>query len=257
MRTIVFAIPVRNEKNISGLIGEMEKSCAVLGVSAKFVLAVNNSTTDYSDYIGHLADKSDGQIVALQLGNMDGRPFSYAYIKALEEAPKLGEIVVEMDAGGSFPVIYAMEMVQILLGDPSVDAVFSNRFFHSGRVWNMFNHRPSRIATSLTGTLLANAFLPLGKVIPDMTSGLSVVRSDVVKKVFQKYPNPDEYVSVKTGPGHFFQTEWRFKILSVTKRVAIHNIRMGEFKERKPAKLGNSTLFTALKALFVLRNDHK
>jgi hypothetical protein len=162
-------------------------------------------------------------------------------------------MVVEMDAGGAFPVGYSHQMVTQLIQDSSLEAVFSNRFFHSGRLHNIYNHSTGRIATSLIGTVLSNLLLPLGRIVPDMTSGLSVVRSGVARHIFETYGSSEEFVSVSIGPGHFFQTEWRSLILWNTDKVLFHNIKMGEFKERKPASLGTGSLLRAFRALLKLR----
>jgi len=254
MMKVVLAVPVRNEYEIEEFIKGIEEVLQQSGNKlVRIILAVNNSEQKFIDLIDKLA-KHKKEVKAIQLGSLGDKTFAYAYLSALKEASvEDADVVVEVDAGGSFSSKDIPRLISLIDGK---DAVFSNRFTHSGRLHNIYGHSLSRKALSAFGTVSANLLLRLGRYVPDMTSGLSAVRKDTLIELFENSPRLENWVSVSTV-GHFFQTEYRTRLLWLSPKIAILNISMGNGKVRKSQKFKPEMITKSLKALYLLATTKK
>lgn len=110
--------------------------------------------------------------------------------------------IIEMDAGGS----HSPDRLPFLRAQLDRHAcVFSTRFARGG---GFVNHPWHRRALSWGGTQLANRLF-LGTSLSDMTSGFEGFRSGVLRAIDRKI-GFDNFLSLRPGCGHFFQTEMRY-----------------------------------------------
>lgn len=253
MKKVAVVIPARNESVSLPSLLEGVFASVPAGYEVQVVLAVNNSTLGFEQWTGNLAEK-DKRICTLQLGQLHPRTFAYAYLRGLEFATRelSAEYIVEMDAGGSFD---PNALPQFLDSLKTASAVFSTRFTQGGRMVHPFQRK----LVSLTGTVLANLSLGLGRVVPDMTGGYEAFRAELLKSLFGLTP-PDRWISANHGPGHFYQTEMRTRVCWMTTarpevKIGLVPITMGAGKIRAPQKLSAAALCQALKSLLRLRKE--
>uniref|UniRef100_A0A7C4XTM0 Glycosyltransferase 2-like domain-containing protein n=1 Tax=candidate division WWE3 bacterium TaxID=2053526 RepID=A0A7C4XTM0_UNCKA len=153
-----------------------------------------------------------------------GLTFAETYLKAYRLAMGMGEVVIEMDAGGAHdPGQIPALMAKISDG---VDCVFSVR-----RV--VRNYPFQRRLVSFVGTWLTNLLLNPDPLKPwrDLTSGFEAFTSKFLAELFAKYPVRN-WISPYSA-GHLFQTEIRVRALRLNARIAEVDITYGADKKGK------------------------
>ncbi len=133
----------------------------------------------------------------------DKRTFACTYLDGYRVALKSGaDIVVEMDAGGSHRAGEIKNIVQPILD--GADCSFSSRYKQGGSI---SNYPLQRRLISWMGSILTG-FLVKGKKPGDLTGGFEAFKSDFLKRVFEYFPDSNDWISTKTA-GHLFQSEIR------------------------------------------------
>lgn len=245
MKKVAVVVPVRNEEALPKFVAEVFDSIPT-GYEANLVLVVNNSTSEFEQLAETIAE-GDLRIRVLQLGRLGPRTFAYAYLRGLEYAVRNleADFVVEMDAGGSHN---PRDLLRFVRGLESAETVFSTRFSRGGKMI----HPLQRKLASLTGTLLANLLLGLGRFVPDMTGGYEAFRREVLRDLFELVP-PNDWLTVNREPAHLYQMEMRAYLCWMRRRLSLVPIVMGVGKVRKPQKLGFGKLCLAFGTLIALR----
>ena len=130
--------------------------------------------------------------------------FASCYLHGFRLAANLGgaDAIIEMDAGGSHDPSELGKVADLLEENA---CAFSTRFARGG---GFVDHPWHRRAVSWGGTALANRVF-LDTKLSDMTSGFEGFRADVLRAIDRKI-GFDNFLSVRPGTGHFFQTEMRY-----------------------------------------------
>lgn len=253
METVAVVMPVRNEEaSLPSLLKGIFASVPS-GYEVQVVLAVNNSSSEFERWVDNLAKKND-RIYALQLGQLHPHTFALAYLRGLEFAihDLQADYIVEMDGNGSHDP-RALRLFMESLKRDKTEAVLSTRFSHGGGI---VGYPLQRRLASLIGTILANLILGLGRPVPDMSSGYEAFRAETLCKVFSAVPI-DEWVSVKQGPGHFYQIEMRAYLCWMGCRISFVPIIWGTGRIESPTKLPPGDLIRAFKSLLLLRKKRE
>jgi dolichol-phosphate mannosyltransferase len=240
-------IPARNEWHLADGGGLLEKVLQEVprDLHPQIFVCVNNSDPKF---VGNLreVEAQDDRIKVIDLGMTEPLGWAYAYLYGLSVAKEWADKIVEMDANGSHNPEYIPEFLERLNHSA---AAFSTRFSHGGRI---DRYPEQRKLISAGGTILANLVLGLGKYIPDMTSGYEAFRREVLGDVIAKQPI-ESWVSVAVGPGHFFQTEMRARIIWRHHSYDMVPIIWGTDRMSNPDNLSVKEVLRALRSLFVLR----
>ena len=211
------------------------------------VVAVNNSSREFENLADEIA-RNIPNVIILQLGNLAPYTFAYAYLKGLQHAVDDGwSKIVEMDASGAHDPVYIPDFISAL---EKSDIALSSRFSKGSAI---DRYPLQRKLISKGGTYISNFLFALEN-IPDMTSGYQGFNNKALNNLFSLV-SLERWISAVDGPGHFYQTEMRVRLLKMGNTFSIVPIKWGTDRAVNPKNLSWSTVIKALLAAYKLRND--
>lgn len=252
-RQVAIVMPMRDEREAveKGFLQQVLENVP-RHLNPQLYVSVSNTTPEFVTLVSSIADQ-DQRVKVLDLGTPDPRGLAFAYAFAMETAVKNGaDYVLEMDAAAHPPskipaLLAALEGGQDGSG---YDAVFTTRFSQGGGS----HYRVQRQAVSRVGTIAANLVLGLGEWKPDMTSGFEIFRSHVLGNIFARQPI-EELISVKRGPGYFWQTELRTMVIWAGHTHTFVPFVHGQGLTERPPNLPLKTILKSFQDLMILRSQ--
>lgn len=207
-----------------------------------------NSNLEFTDLVQEISGRNPN-IHPLLLGNP---PLATAYLTGLQYAQKeLGaNYIVEMDASGAHHPKYIPDFIRSL-AEEGFDAAFSSRFSKGSAI---DRYPLQRRLVSRLGTVSANLTFGFWPHWPDLTSGFESFSNTTLQQILCHKP-VGTWISETKGPGHFYQTEMRVRILKNNFQVQTIPIIWGTDRAQPPTKLPARTVLQALTSLLVFKQE--
>lgn len=250
-KNVAVVMPARNEWSITQSGGLLERVLQEVprNLNPKIYVCANNSDPVFVQDLRDTA-LQDNRIEMVDLGNPMPLGWAYAYLYGLKWAvDKESDFIIEMDANGAHDPIYIREFVDRL--DKGAGAALSTRFAKGGGIEK---YPFQRRIISKSGTIASNLVLGLGRWVDDMTSGYEAFRKEVLGDVFSTQPI-EKWVSVTRGPGHFYQTEMRARVIWRGHDFSMVPIVWGSERVQDAELLPLRTVIKAFHSLMILRTQ--
>lgn len=184
----------------------------------------------------------------------DEGTFATAYLRGLQKAALLSEIVIELDSGGG----HMPEEIRLFykaLKSETDQIAFSSRFINGSENLYPVNRR---IISNMV-TLMSKFLLGTGS-LSDAASGFQGFRSDVLTTLFEKYPiESGGWVSAEQGPFHLYQTEIRYRLISLLEEYnwSYSEVPIKYGVEKVGQQLPVNYLLHAIKGFMLLAENYR